>query len=124
MADAADALRQSQTSIAVFPEGTRGRGDVIGKMKKGPFHLAQLAGVASLPIGIRGTAPLMPRENTGIRSGVIEVHIGKPIAPIPRDNREARNALMNEVRAEVARLAGMPPPSRDEPRSARARAAE
>jgi 1-acyl-sn-glycerol-3-phosphate acyltransferase len=68
----------------------------------------QLAQVPSVPIGIRGAAELMPRENTGIRPGVIEVHVGAPIPPPPPDDASARVALMSRVRAELCRLANLP----------------
>jgi 1-acyl-sn-glycerol-3-phosphate acyltransferase len=96
------------TTIGVFPEGTRSRGDRIARLKKGPFYLAQLAQVPTLPIGIRGTAALMPRENTGIRSGLIEVHVGTPLPPPAPNDARGRDALMARVRAELSRLAAVP----------------
>jgi 1-acyl-sn-glycerol-3-phosphate acyltransferase len=96
------------TTIAVFPEGTRSPGDRIARLKKGPFYLAQLAGVPTVPVGIRGTAALMPRQNTGIRPGVIEVYVGEPLAPPPPDDAAGRVALMKKVRAELSRLAAVP----------------
>jgi 1-acyl-sn-glycerol-3-phosphate acyltransferase len=96
------------STIALFPEGTRSRGDRIMPLKKGPFHLVQLAQVPSVPIGIRGAAALMPRENTGIRPGVIEVHVGAPLPPPPPGDAQARLALMHRVRQELATLAALP----------------
>jgi 1-acyl-sn-glycerol-3-phosphate acyltransferase len=96
------------STIAVFPEGTRSLGDRIAPLKKGSFHLVQLAQVPALPIGIRGAGALMPRRNTGIRPGVIEVHVGEPIPPPPPDDNEARVALMARVRSELSRLAALP----------------
>jgi 1-acyl-sn-glycerol-3-phosphate acyltransferase len=96
------------TTIAVFPEGTRSPGDRILRLKKGPFYLAQLAGVPTVPIGIRGTAALMPRQNTGIRPGVIEVHVGAPLPAPPQNDAAARMALMKRVRSELSQLAAVP----------------
>jgi 1-acyl-sn-glycerol-3-phosphate acyltransferase len=96
------------STIALFPEGTRSRGDRILPMKKGPFHLVQLAQVPSVPIGIRGAAELMPRSNTGIRPGVIEVHVGEALPPPPPGDAEARLALMHQVRQQLALLAEQP----------------
>ena len=96
------------TTIVVFPEGTRSRGDRIAPLKKGAFHLVQLAQVPCVPIGIRGTGALMPRENTGIRPGVIEVHVGAPIAPPALKDLAGRAALMARVREELSGLAGVP----------------
>ncbi|MFO0761000.1 MAG: lysophospholipid acyltransferase family protein [Byssovorax sp.] len=106
--DAAGEQIRRGSTIVVFPEGTRSRGDRVLPMKKGPFYLAQRAGVPVVPIGLRGTAALMPRRNTGMWSGVSEVHIGDPIPPIPREGNEPRLALMEQVRAELVRLSGLP----------------
>jgi 1-acyl-sn-glycerol-3-phosphate acyltransferase len=105
--EAADAVRAG-TTIAVFPEGTRSQGDRIQKLKKGPFHLVQMAGVEVLPIGIRGAAALMPRQNTMIKPGVIEVHAGSPLPAPPPGDAEARAALSERVREELSRLAAVP----------------
>ena len=105
--EAADAVHAG-TTIAVFPEGTRSRGDRIQPLKKGPFHLVQMAQVEVLPIGIRGAAALMPRENTSMRSGVIEVHAGTPLPPPVPGDAAARKALSDQVRAELSRLAAVP----------------
>jgi 1-acyl-sn-glycerol-3-phosphate acyltransferase len=104
---AAEAVRGGST-IVIFPEGTRSAGDRIAKLKKGPFYLVQLAQVPTIPVGIRGSAALMPRENTGIRPGLIEVFAGAPIAPPAPDDASARAALSREVRRELSRLAAVP----------------
>jgi 1-acyl-sn-glycerol-3-phosphate acyltransferase len=96
------------TTIAVFPEGTRSLGDRIARLKRGPFYLAQLAQVPTLPIGIRGAGALMPRQNTGIRPGVIEVHVGTLIPPPAPNDAAGRDALIAQVRAELSRLAAVP----------------
>jgi 1-acyl-sn-glycerol-3-phosphate acyltransferase len=96
------------STITVFPEGTRSDGDRLGPFKKGGFYLAQLAAVPTVPVGIRGTAALMPRRNTGIRGGVIEVYAGAPLPPVPPDDKAARAALMERVRADLSVLAAVP----------------
>jgi 1-acyl-sn-glycerol-3-phosphate acyltransferase len=107
MREAADAVAAGST-ITVFPEGTRSRGDRIAPFKKGPFYLAQLAGVPIVPVGIRGTGALMPRENTGIRPGVVEVHVGAPLPPLAAGDTKGRKALMIQVREALSRLAAVP----------------
>jgi 1-acyl-sn-glycerol-3-phosphate acyltransferase len=96
------------STIAVFPEGTRGPGDRILPLKKGPFYLTQEAQVPTVPIGLRGTGTLMPRRNTGIRPGLLEVYVGEPIPPPPPGDAQARKALMARVRSELSRLAALP----------------
>jgi 1-acyl-sn-glycerol-3-phosphate acyltransferase len=107
MSEAARMVAAGST-IAVFPEGTRSDGDRIAPLKKGPFYLAQLAAVPTVPVGIRGTAALMPRRNTGIRGGVIEVYAGSPLPPVPMDDKPAREALIRRVRADLSELAAVP----------------
>ena len=107
MADAARMVAAGAT-IAVFPEGTRSPGDRIAPLKKGAFYLAQLAEVPVVPVGIRGTAALMPRENTGVRPGMIEVHAGAPLPPPAAGNSKGRSVLVARVREELSRLAAVP----------------
>jgi 1-acyl-sn-glycerol-3-phosphate acyltransferase len=107
MRDAAEKVRGGAT-IAVFPEGTRSTGDRIQRLKKGPFYLAQLAQVEVLPIGIRGSHALMPRKNTGIHSGVIEVFCGAPISPPAHNDSAGRTALIGRVRSDLGKLASVP----------------
>lgn len=104
-----EAVRQIQagSTIAVFPEGTRSDGRRIAKLKKGPFYLAQEAGVPLVPVGIRGTAKLMPRANTALYSGHIEVHMGRPIDP-PGPGDEPRARCIAQMRRAIAELADLP----------------
>jgi 1-acyl-sn-glycerol-3-phosphate acyltransferase len=115
---AAEQIRGGKT-VLVFPEGTRGDSDTIGDFKKGGFHLAKSAGVAILPIGLRGTRDVFARGSVLIRPGVIEVHIGEAI---PREEVATTDAgtMLQRVRAEVMELSAMP--ARPSARAASARA--
>ena len=57
LSQAGEAVRAG-TSIVVFPEGTRSRTGRIQAFKKGPFVVAQQAGVPIVPIAISGSASL------------------------------------------------------------------
>jgi 1-acyl-sn-glycerol-3-phosphate acyltransferase len=96
------------SSIVVFPEGTRSLGDRVKQFKNGPFHLVQAARAPIIPIGIRGSADLMSRRSVGIRSGVINVRIGSPIAVAGDGGVRERTALASSVRRAIAELAGLP----------------
>ena len=50
MSSAVDALRERNTSIWIFPEGTRNRGENMLPFKKGAFHTAVRAGVPIVPV--------------------------------------------------------------------------
>jgi 1-acyl-sn-glycerol-3-phosphate acyltransferase len=104
---AAAAMVSGGATICVFPEGTRGPGDRIQTLKKGPFYLAGFAQVPIVPIGIRNTAALMPRSNRALYAGEIEVSIGAPIPPVA-GTPKARKELMAKVRAELGRLTALP----------------
>lgn len=93
-------------NIVVFPEGTRSAAGTVKRFKKGGFHLAQQAGVPIVPIGIRGTARVLPKHGKGITPGSVDIHIGAPVA-----SAEVEDATIDElvllVRGRVKDLAHM-----------------
>ncbi len=93
--------------LLVFPEGTRGVREEIDSFKKGAFHLARSAGVPIVPIGLRGSRAVWPREARAAMPGAISVHVGAPI-PSAHVMSSDLDALVSEVRARVAELAAMP----------------
>ena len=50
MTETTDALKHKQTSIWVFPEGTRNHGNNLLPFKKGAFHMAKQADAPIIPI--------------------------------------------------------------------------
>jgi 1-acyl-sn-glycerol-3-phosphate acyltransferase len=103
---AAEEIRGGKT-VLVFPEGTRGDSDTIGEFKKGGFHLARDAKVPILPVGVRGSRAVFPRDGLLIHPGRVEVHIG---APVPADEVERTpvDQLVARVRSDVMALSAMP----------------
>ena len=75
---AAERIRAG-ASVAVFPEGTRGRTYALRQFKKGPFVLAVAAGVPIVPTIIHGTLDVMSRDSLRVRSGVVDIHFLEPI---------------------------------------------
>ena len=66
-------------SVVVFPEGTRSRDGKLLPFKKGGFLLALQTGKNIVPVTINGSGHLLPSGDWRLRSGNVEVVVGKPI---------------------------------------------
>ncbi|MCB9597507.1 MAG: 1-acyl-sn-glycerol-3-phosphate acyltransferase [Sandaracinaceae bacterium] len=101
--DAARRIREGAT-IVIFPEGTRSRRREVMPFKKGGFHLAMLAGVPIVPVGLRGTADILPKHDLALVPGRCEVHVGAPIDPTGRSLDE----LVAMTHAAICELSALP----------------
>jgi 1-acyl-sn-glycerol-3-phosphate acyltransferase len=101
-AEAGERMRRG-ISVIVFPEGTRGIGDELLPFKKGGFLLAIETGMPIVPVGILGTAAVLPRNGWRVESGRVEVRIGNPIETA-RLSVEDRDQLVAHVRQEIHSL--------------------
>ncbi len=102
MEDAADRIREG-ASVLLFPEGTRSRDGQLAPFKKGGFHLAINAGVPIVPIAVRGTFALLPRDTFVPRSGPVEILVGEPIVTTGLSDAD-RDALIERVRDAITAL--------------------
>ncbi len=78
LAQATQLLRAGHAMI-IYPEGTRSRRGRVGSFHLGPARLACAAGVPLVPVGLSGTARLLPAGGR-LRPGPVSVRIGAPIA--------------------------------------------
>jgi 1-acyl-sn-glycerol-3-phosphate acyltransferase len=92
-------------SIIAYPEGTRSVEGEILKFKRGPFVLAQAAGVPVVPVAVDGTGRVLPRSSFKIRPGKVRFKIGEPIetTEFGSSNREV-DRLRTRVRDAVIAL--------------------
>jgi len=107
IAEAADRVREGRC-LVVFPEGTRSGDGTVKAFKKGGFHLTKQSGVPLLPVGIRGTAAVLPKNTVRLRPGHVVVTIGEPLS-----SEEVAGAplseLMRRVHVRICELSGLPP---------------
>lgn len=68
-------------SIIILPEGHRTLDGNLGPFKKLPFHLAKLAGVPVIPIGLSGLFELKNKGSWLIRPRPVTIKFGQPIFP-------------------------------------------
>src|SRR5579875_1019184 len=102
VAAAADALK-SGMHITIFPEGTRSPDGRLLPFRKGAFFLAAETGAPIVPVVIRGTAAMMPRNSLKITPGEAIVEFLPARRPEDFDTREA---LMAAVRGDMERALG------------------
>ncbi len=108
-------------SVVIFPEATRGAGGNLLPFKRGGFLLAVQTKTPIVPVTIKGSWNILPREAWRIKPGEIEVFIDEPISVAEHGAREI-SVLAQRVRA-VIESHGPGGPSREISERAQARAA-
>jgi len=104
-AQATAKLRQG-TSVALFPEGTRAKGNALLPFQRGGFLIAMRSGLPIVPVGIRGTRDIRSTRGLAIHPGRATVSYGAPIDPAEFGIRR-KGELAAEVRRQIAELAGV-----------------
>ena len=105
-------LRQGRTAC-YFPEGTFTRSPGLLPFRLGAFLAAAEAGVAVVPLTLRGTRSVLRADSWFPRFGTISLIIDKPIpatAPVP-DERERFSmavTLRDQARATILHRSGEP----------------
>ncbi len=105
-------IREDNSSVVIFPEGTRGDGGEMLPFKKGAFMLALRTGVEIVPAAVIGTRAVLPKGSGRLRAGPVVVRFGAPI-DTTRFNEDTRDALIDEVRARIEALLRQPPAAND-----------
>ncbi|NKB88017.1 MAG: 1-acyl-sn-glycerol-3-phosphate acyltransferase [Acidobacteria bacterium] len=99
LGEAARALQNS--SILVFPEGTRTDEQELARFRKGGFFLARQTESPIVPVAVINSGRLLPRGKAWVNLGVVEVRVGKPI---DSTGDESLAELAERCRTAVATL--------------------
>jgi 1-acyl-sn-glycerol-3-phosphate acyltransferase len=78
---AADTVLVDGQPLAIFPEGTRRRGPVLGDLFHGAAYLALRRGVPIVPVGIGGSEEILPSGHAVPRLHRVVVVVGPPLEP-------------------------------------------
>ncbi len=110
-----EALRRAQQVLdagevlILFPEGERRTGPVIEDLHEGVAFLAARTGATVVPVGIGGSASVMPKGKRLPRPRHIHLIVGRPIAPPARTGsgrvpRSTVHQLTEELTASLQDL--------------------
>jgi len=89
--------------VIMFPEGTRIARGKKGEYKTGGTRLSIETGVPVVPIATN-SARCWPRKSFLLRPGVVDISIGKPIAPTGREPAEMMREVESWIETEMHRL--------------------
>ncbi len=98
--------------LTLFPEGERKDGPAVHPLFSGAAYVAARTGVPIIPIGIGGSARVMPRHAKMIHPHKVCVVIGEPIvvgdpehaAESPRVSRDAVRSATQQLSVELQRV--------------------
>ena len=97
--------------LGYFPEGTIKRMPGLLPFHMGAFQTAAEAGVAVVPVTLRGTRSILRDESWFPRRGTVRVTISPPIAPDPSQDHSTWDQairLRDAARSEMLRHCGEP----------------
>ncbi|NQY54999.1 MAG: 1-acyl-sn-glycerol-3-phosphate acyltransferase [Ilumatobacteraceae bacterium] len=88
------AVLEGGEPLVLFPEGERKDGPVVQPLFDGAAFVAARAGVPIVPVGIGGSARVMPRRAKLLYPRKVEVVVGAPIvAEVGASSRASRRAI-------------------------------
>jgi 1-acyl-sn-glycerol-3-phosphate acyltransferase len=80
-------------SIAIFPEGTRNKGEELSVLpfKEGSFKIALKTGCPIVPVAINNSADIFESHFPKIKKNHVVIEYGKPIYPKELDKETAKH---------------------------------
>ena len=99
--DAAAGKIRNGASVLLFAEGTRTSDGNLQQFKRGAFNLAVKAGVPVVPLTIKGSFNILPKNSFRIRPGDITLVLDSPIDPPPENGKSSEIQLREQVRTVI-----------------------
>ncbi|RWZ46651.1 1-acyl-sn-glycerol-3-phosphate acyltransferase [Labedella phragmitis] len=102
-------ILETESAFAIYPEGTRSLDGRLYKGRTGVAWLALSTGAVVVPVGLVGTAEVMPVGSTRPRFKRITVRFGEPIDVShlgPAESGKARRLATDEIMAAIHALSG------------------
>ena len=90
-------------SMAIFPEGTRSRGQGLLPFKTGSFNLATASGADIVPVALTGSYEAFEKTKW-VYPGPVYVSFGKAIKTLKADGGKNRQYFSDLARAEITGL--------------------
>jgi 1-acyl-sn-glycerol-3-phosphate acyltransferase len=105
----AQAVLEAGEVLVLFPEGTRRSGPIVEDLHEGVAFLSARTGAPIVPLGIGGSASVMPKGTLLPRPHRIDLVVGEPIkAPASsasgRVSRSAVHATTEQLRSAIQEL--------------------
>lgn len=98
----ADLILQSGKVLGIFPEGTRSADGKIHKPFTGVAYFALKNRVPVIPVGIKGTFEVLPRQKRFPRfKKIVEINIGKPMDFSQYFGQEADKGVLAKITDEI-----------------------
>lgn len=94
---------RNQSSMIIFPEGTRSKGDMPGEFKSGAFRIAQKTGAKLVPIAINGSYRVMEQNGGWIRPNTVKITILPPI-DMQTLSKDDQKEIGNTVRESILQI--------------------
>jgi len=98
-----DLIRKDNSTIVIFPEGTRSWDGKLLPFKKGAFMLALHTHVDIVPTAVIGSRSVLKKGDWRIGKGRIIVRFGQPI-PTVGYNEQNRDELIGLVRSQIEKM--------------------